>query len=73
MCHGGEDDDEYRQYFIDGDIARVFKSFPLYDSPLNYFRKNYYRTDEVTIPRFIGTCDGILFFITSDNKYLEYI
>jgi len=73
MCQGDSEDIKYRQYFIDGDISRVFKSYPLYDSVLNYFRKNYYKTEEITIPKIIGACDGILFFITSDNKYLEYI
>ena len=74
FCQGGEDDEEYRDYFINNKIGRVFKSFPVEDSILNEYRKNYYNTEEsIKIPEIIGACDGVLFFLTDDKKFLEYL
>jgi hypothetical protein len=74
FCHGGEDDDEYKNYFLTNKIERVFKSYPVYDSILNSFRKNYYNVEEFsTLPNIIGACDGVLFFLTKDKKFLEYL
>ena len=74
FCQGGDNDEEYREYFLDNKIERVFKSYPVHDSVLNSFRKNYYNTEESNaIPEIIGACDGILFFLTDDKKFLEYL
>lgn len=74
FCQGGDNDEEYREYFLDNKIERIFKSYPVHDSVLNSFRKNYYNTEESNaIPEIIGACDGILFFLTDDKKFLEYL
>ena len=74
FCRGSEEDDIYRSYFIENKIERVFKSYPLHDSILNYFRKNYYDIEETTtIPKIIGACDGVIFFLTANKKFLEYL
>ena len=72
FCNGEEEDDLYRSYFNEGKIERIFKVYPVYDSILNLFRKNYYNTEENTIPNIIGACDGIIFFLTND-KLLKYL
>ena len=72
FCTGEEEDELYRSYFNDGKIERVFKVYPIYDSILNLFRKNYYDIEENTIPNIVGACDGIIFFLTKD-KLLKYL
>ena len=73
FCTGEEDDELYRSYFNDGKIERIFKVYPVHDSILNLFRKNYYDTEESTIPNIIGACDGLIFYLTDEDKLLRYL
>ena len=72
FCIGREDDDLYRSYFNSGKIERIFKVFPVHDSILNLYRKNYYSMEENMIPNIVGACDGLIFYLTED-KLLRYI
>lgn len=66
-----QEDDTYRAYFTQNKIARIFKVFPVYDTVLDLFRKNYYEDEELTVPDIIGGCDGLLFYI--QDNILMYI
>ena len=72
FCTGENEDELYRSYFNTGKIERIFKVFPVYDSVLNLYRKNYYSLEENVIPNIVGACDGIIFFLTED-KLLRYL
>jgi len=66
-------DSVYKNYYKTEKIVKISKEIPVHETILNRFRRNYYNTGETVIPNIIGCCGGILFYLTNNKKYLEYI